>query len=52
MTCYAGGTARETIGMIEELGGKVVGAAFLIELKELNGRSSLGYEVRSVVAYD
>ncbi|MGI6209324.1 MAG: adenine phosphoribosyltransferase [Anaerolineae bacterium] len=48
-----GGTARGAIGMIEELGGKVVGAAFLIELKELNGREQLkGYEVRSVVAYD
>ena len=33
-----GGTIGATIDMVEQMGGKVVGAAFLIELKELEGR--------------
>lgn len=48
-----GGTARGSIKMIEELGGEVVGVAFLIELKGLKGREQLqGYDVRSVVAFE
>jgi adenine phosphoribosyltransferase len=33
-----GGTARATVNMVKKLGGDVVGAAFLIELLELEGR--------------
>ena len=41
-----GGTVQATIKMIEELGGVVVGCAFLIELEGLKGREALaGYEV-------
>ena len=36
-----GGTIGATIDMVEQMGGKVVGAAFLIELKELGGRKHL-----------
>jgi len=47
-----GGTARGTVGMIEELGGKVVGIGFLIELAELKGREQLnGYDVRTVLTF-
>ena len=39
-----GGTVQATIKMIEELGGVVVGCAFLIELEGLKGREALaGY---------
>ena len=38
---------------VEELGGEVVKALFLIELAGLNGREALkGYDVESVVKYD
>src|SRR5699024_11066166 len=41
-----GGTIEATIKLIEELGGIVVGCAFLIELGYLNGMSKLeGYDV-------
>lgn len=33
-----GGTVKATIDLVKKLGGRVVGAAFLIELTELNGR--------------
>ncbi len=36
-----GGTVDATINLIEKLGGVVAGVAFLIELKELNGRELL-----------
>ncbi len=36
-----GGTVQATIKMIEELGGVVVGCAFLIELEGLKGREAL-----------
>ena len=40
-----GGTVEATIRMIEELGGEVVGCAFLIELEGLGGREKLsGYD--------
>ncbi|MCY4086756.1 MAG: adenine phosphoribosyltransferase [Actinomycetia bacterium] len=45
-----GGTARATIDLVERLGGLVVGAAFIVELDFLDGRSALeGYEVHSLV---
>ena len=37
-----GGTARATKNLVEQLGGQVVGFAFLIELTELEGRRKLG----------
>ena len=37
-----GGTMSATIKLVKELGGVVVGGAFLIELTELGGRSKLG----------
>ncbi|WP_010498694.1 adenine phosphoribosyltransferase [Paenibacillus elgii] len=47
-----GGTIATSINLVEQLGGEVVGAAFLIELLELNGRDKLdGIEVFSLVQY-
>ncbi len=36
-----GGTIATAVSLVRQLGGNVVGAAFLIELEELNGRSRL-----------
>lgn len=36
-----GGTARAACNLIKKVGGNLVGAAFLIELKDLNGREKL-----------
>lgn len=47
-----GGTIATSINLVQQLGGEVVGAAFLIELLELNGREKLnGIEVFSLVQY-
>ena len=47
-----GGTARATAKLVESLGGKVVGLAFLIELTFLGGRKELdGYWVESLIRY-
>ncbi len=47
-----GGTVQATIKMIEELGGEVVGCAFLIELEALGGRDVLkDYNVFAVMKY-
>ncbi len=47
-----GGTIETTVKLIEKLGGEVVGAAFLIELSYLEGRSKLGsVPVRSLVTF-
>lgn len=47
-----GGTVEATIKLIEQLGGVVVGCAFLIELEGLNGRKMLeNYEVLSLMKY-
>lgn len=47
-----GGTAKASAELIEELGGEIVGAAFVIELEFLNGRQGLGdYEVFSLLKY-
>ena len=47
-----GGTIATTINLVEQLGGEVVGAAFLIELEELNGRNKLnGINVVSLMKY-
>jgi adenine phosphoribosyltransferase len=47
-----GGTARAKVDLVEQLGGTVVGLAFVIELEFLNGRDKLvGYDVFSLVQY-
>ena len=48
-----GGTIEAAIKMIEELGGEVVKAVFLMELAGLKGREKLaGYKVESVLCYE
>ena len=47
-----GGTASATANLIEQLGGKFQGMAFLIELGFLNGRERLAdYQILSLVTY-
>lgn len=47
-----GGTARAMCQLVENAGGTVAGAAFMIELGYLDGRKSLSpYEVTSLIAY-
>lgn len=47
-----GGTTHATVNLIEALGGKVVGLAFVIELSYLNGRQLLNdYEITTLVTY-
>ena len=48
-----GGTAAAAAGLIRQLGGEVVGAAFAVELNFLHGRSKLpGIDVFSLLKYD
>jgi adenine phosphoribosyltransferase len=48
-----GGTAKAKIELVEQLGGEVVGVAFLITLEFLNGRERLaGYDVHSLIRYE
>ena len=44
-----GGTARATVNLVKQLGGRVEGVAVLIELAELNGRAKLAGEQLHVV---
>jgi adenine phosphoribosyltransferase len=47
-----GGTAKATADLVERIGGKVVGLAFLIELGFLNGRDRLeGYDLFTLLDY-
>jgi len=47
-----GGTVSASIDMVKELGGVVIGAAFLIELTFLNGREKLkGIPIHSLISY-
>jgi adenine phosphoribosyltransferase len=47
-----GGTASATCSLVEQLGGVVVGCAFLIELGFLNGRARLqGRDVHALIEY-
>lgn len=47
-----GGTIAATKSLIEEIGGEVIGSAFLIELKFLDGHKALGNTpVHSVIEY-
>jgi adenine phosphoribosyltransferase len=48
-----GGTIATSINLIRQLGGEVVGAAFLIELNYLQGREKLdGIDVFSIMTYE
>jgi adenine phosphoribosyltransferase len=47
-----GGTAAAVVRLVEQLGGRVVGLAFVVELEFLPGRERLaGYDVRSLIKY-
>ena len=47
-----GGTIEATIQLVEQLGGVVVGIAFLIELSYLDGRKKLGgYDIMTLMNY-
>ncbi|KRM60026.1 adenine phosphoribosyltransferase [Secundilactobacillus malefermentans] len=47
-----GGTISATIKLVEELGGIVVGTAFIIELKDLHGREKISdYDIFSLMEY-
>jgi adenine phosphoribosyltransferase len=48
-----GGTARALCELVRQLGGKVVGCGFLIELAFLGGRERLDpYEAHALLSYD
>ena len=47
-----GGTAKAKCDLVEQVGGEVVGVAFIIELDFLNGREKLAaYDVHSLIHY-
>ena len=47
-----GGTIKATIELVEQLGGIVVGCAFLIELMDLHGRDKIdGYDIVNLMEY-
>ena len=47
-----GGTVKAILDLVEQLGGVVVGVAFLIELEFLHGRQKLeGFDVHSLIQY-
>jgi adenine phosphoribosyltransferase len=47
-----GGTVNAIAGLVEQLGGEVVGVNFVIELSFLNGRDKLGgYDILSLLTY-
>ena len=48
-----GGTCKAAVDLVEKLGGKVIGLAFIIELGFLNGRKKLKcYDTLSLIKYD
>ena len=48
-----GGTSQALCALVAGLGGRIVGAAFLIELTSLAGRSRLSpYPVKALIGYD
>ena len=48
-----GGTAKAVTELVEQLGGKVAGLSFVVELEFLSGRAKLaGYDVTSLLRYD
>ncbi len=47
-----GGTAKAMAGLVEQLGGEVVGLTFIIELDFLNGREQIAnYDLHSLIHY-
>jgi adenine phosphoribosyltransferase len=47
-----GGTSAAAVALVKKLGGEILEASFLIELKFLDGREKLkGFPVRSIVVY-
>jgi adenine phosphoribosyltransferase len=47
-----GGTIEATIKLVEQLGGIVVGAAFIIEIADLKGREKINnYDILSLLKY-
>ncbi|HEV2590485.1 MAG TPA: adenine phosphoribosyltransferase [Gaiellaceae bacterium] len=47
-----GGTVNAIRGLVEQLGGEVVGACFIIELTFLNGRDKLdGLDLHTLISY-
>lgn len=47
-----GGTAKASVDLIEQLGGKVVKIIFVMELAGLKGREKLqGYDIESAIVY-
>lgn len=47
-----GGTAAATVNLINQLGGKIVGCGFLVELLSLGGRKKLdGNAIHSLMSY-
>jgi adenine phosphoribosyltransferase len=48
-----GGTAKAKIDLVEKLGGRVAGCAFVVELAFLDGRKTLeGYDIHALVPYE
>jgi adenine phosphoribosyltransferase len=48
-----GGTMAATLRLVEQLGGRVMGVAFMIELAFLKGREKLrNYPLHSLIVYD
>ncbi len=48
-----GGTMAATLRLVEQLGGRVIGVAFMIELAFLHGREKLkNYPLHSLIVYD
>jgi adenine phosphoribosyltransferase len=47
-----GGTIKASCELVEQLGGKIEGVVFLVELTELEGVKKLaGYKVKSIIRY-
>src|SRR5512136_1313977 len=47
-----GGTAKAVAGIVEKMGGTVIGLAFMVELTALKGREQLqNYQVMSILKY-
>jgi adenine phosphoribosyltransferase len=47
-----GGTVEAIAGLVESLGGEVVGVAFIIELTFLGGRERLStYDLHALISY-
>jgi adenine phosphoribosyltransferase len=48
-----GGTARAACELVERLGGRLIGCAFIVELAFLAGRKKLtGHRIESLVKFD